>query len=132
MQYMAMSRVVLSVWDHRVSPVFETCSQLLMAETGRWPADVQVVAAFLPGEPELNRVFKTLESGAQTLICGAISRLYLNMITASSIQVVPFVTGEVTEIIRAHSRNRLSAERFGMPGCRRQRRRQRGRGHGSW
>ena len=127
-----MSRIVLSVWENRISPVFETCTQLMVAETELRPVDLQVYSRFLPGEPELNRVFKTIEAGAEVVICGAISRLYLNMITASSIQVVPFVTGEITDIVRAYCQNRLSHELFGLPGCRKRRRRHRGRGRGTW
>ncbi len=127
-----MSRIVLSVWESRISPVFETCTQLMVAETDPWPVDLQVYSSFLPGEPELNRVFQAIEAGAEVVICGAISRLYLNMITASSIQVVPFVTGQITDIVRAYCQNRLSPELFGLPGCRKRRRRHRGRGRGTW
>jgi len=123
---------VLSVWDRRVSPVFESCSQLLVAETGRWPFECRVFCSFAPGEPEQNRAFRAMDTGAQTLICGAVSSLYLNMIAASSMEVIPFVTGEVNDILWAYSQNRLNRERFGLPGCRQRRRRQRGRGRGSW
>jgi hypothetical protein len=127
-----MSRIVLSVWDQRISPVFESCSQLLVAETGRWPFECRVFCSFAPGEPEQNRAFRAMDTGARTLICGAISRMYLNMIAASSMEVIPFVTGEVNDILRAYSQQRLNLERFGLPGCRKHRRRQRGRGRGSW
>lgn len=106
----------------RVSPVFDTAQRLLVvdSEDGRTMARSELT---IEGLSAPLRVQRLTASGVNTLICGAISRPLINMILAARIVVIPFVVGEVAEVLEAHFDGSLTDPRFLMPGCQR-----RGRG----
>ena len=59
-----------------------------------------------------------LESvGVDVLICGAISRALANMVTASGIQLLPYVTGRVNDVLLAYLNDQLVQAQFIRPGC---------------
>ena len=114
-------------WDHRIAPVFDIARQIhvVAAESGRIAAEAEeVLADDLP----LQKVIRLAELGVSTLVCGAISRPLQAMVAAYSIQVIPFVAGELREVIQAWLSGGLEGDDFAMPGCcgRRRRRGMRG------
>ncbi|MBS3779186.1 MAG: hypothetical protein KGY41_02205, partial [Desulfovermiculus sp.] len=112
--------------DSRLSPVFESASRVRLVQVakaqGTWLGDMP-----LPPEP-MSRIALLGENGAQVLICGAISGLQASIIRAWEIELIPFVTGEVNQVLTAYIQGQLNSEQFAMPGCfgRRKRRRRRG------
>ena len=114
-------------WDHRIAPVFDIARQIhvVAAESGRIAAEAEeVLADDLP----LQKVIRLAELGVGTLVCGAISKPLQAMVAAYSIQVIPFVAGELREVIQAWLSGGLEGDDFAMPGCcgRRRRRGMRG------
>jgi hypothetical protein len=76
----------------------------------------------------LSRIALLREQRVQVLICGAISGLQASIVRAWEIELIPFVAGEVDEILAAYVQDGLHSEQFAMPGCfGRKRRRRRGR-----
>jgi predicted Fe-Mo cluster-binding NifX family protein len=120
-------KVALSVWQGRIAPVFDVSRELLVLEL----ADGQVVStasqAVVDGGPAPRERLLT-GLGVQTLICGAVSEALARVLEASGIRVVPFVAGEVDEVIGAFAVGDLPCPRLSMPGC--QRRAGVGRHHG--
>ena len=51
------------------------------------------------------------------LVCGAISRPQEALILAHGLTVVPFVSGELREVVAAWRTGRLASDTFAMPGC---------------
>jgi predicted Fe-Mo cluster-binding NifX family protein len=103
-------------WDHRIAPVFDVARQIhvVAAESGRITAEAEeVLADDLP----LQKVIRLAELGVGTLVCGAISRPLHAMVAAYGIQVVPFVAGNLSEVIQAWLRGGLDGGEFAMPGC---------------
>ena len=103
-------------WDHRIAPVFDIARRIHVAEaeSGRIVAETdEVLADALP----LQKVIRLAELGVGTLVCGAISRPLHAMVTAYGIRVVPFVAGELREIIQAWLSGGLENDDFAMPGC---------------
>jgi len=121
-----MPKVALTVWGSRISPVFESASRVHLVQVakaqGTWLGDLP-----LPPEPT-SRIALLGENGIQVLICGAISGLQASIIQAWEIELIPFVTGQVSQVLTAYIQGRLNSEQFAMPGCfgRRKRRRRRG------
>ena len=114
--------VALPVWMERISPVFDTARRLLVVdrndgrEAGRREIDIAGLSPARRGE-------ELAASGAEVLVCGAISKGYWQMVSAAGVEVIPFITGGVDQILEAYFGGRLSDPRFLMPGCGRQRRR---------
>ena len=118
-------RVAIPVWQSRVSPVFDSAGRLLIFdiknghETSR--AHRPINGLSLQG-----RVKRLVELDVDVLLCGAISRPLADMITASGIKVIPWVTGEVDEVFGWYMSGKPLDTRFLMPGCGGRRRRFRG------
>lgn len=123
-------KTAFAQWENRIAPVFDTARQIHVIETaaGEVIAEMQET---LPEHPLLQKALRLVELGVDTLVCGAISRPMHGLIAAYGIQVIPFVTGDLNDVIHAWRRGNLSHEMYAMPGCRgRSRQRLRGRQRG--
>lgn len=110
-------RLAIPTWNDRVSPVFDTASRLVLvdveqgAEQGR--RIVQAGADPYPAQ----RARRLGELHIDVLICGAISRPLAELVSASGVLVVPWVSGPVDDILRAYLAERLADPCWRMPGC---------------
>jgi predicted Fe-Mo cluster-binding NifX family protein len=51
------------------------------------------------------------------LICGAVSRSALNQVRSTGIDVHPFVSGALSDVLAGWLAGRLARPEFAMPGC---------------
>ena len=65
------------------------------------------------------RPVRLREMGVRTLLCGGISTDLAREIEAGGVEVIPWVSGEVNEVLDAYLGGRLPDPRLTMPGCRR-------------
>ena len=109
-------KIAIPVWNDCVSNVFDFAHRLLLVgiENGREVnrSEVELKAESLP-----QRAGSLKNLGVDVLICGAISRALTTMITASGIQVLPYVTGGVDDVLGAYLTGQLAKPQFSMPGC---------------
>ena len=125
-------KIAVPVWQGRVSPVFDTARHLLVIDVEGAKARSRHEESLTDEMPHM-RVSRLANLGVAVLVCGAISRSLAEMIAASGIRVIPFVSGDVEEVIQAFLCGTLPSPAFLMPGCCGRRRRFRGgRGHGAW
>jgi predicted Fe-Mo cluster-binding NifX family protein len=111
-----MMKTAFAYWDDRISPVFDIARRIRVveADSGRIVAETgEVLADDLPAQKALRLV----ELGVDTLVCGAISRSFQERIAAYGIQVIPFVAGDLSEVIQAWLGGNLERNTFAMPGC---------------
>jgi predicted Fe-Mo cluster-binding NifX family protein len=109
-------RVAIPVWNGRVSPVFDTARQLLVAEIeeGRDPSRTQEELS--EGLP-LSRARRLADLGVNVLICGAISRPLTTLLAAAGVRVIPWTAGPVEDVLAAYTGGQLPDPRWRMPGC---------------
>jgi predicted Fe-Mo cluster-binding NifX family protein len=109
-------RAAFACWDNRIAPVFDTAREIRVveAEAGRIVSEGRET---LPDAPPVQKVLWLVEQNIGTLTCGAISRPMYALVTAYGIQVVPFVAGDLHEVIRAWLTGALDRDVFAMPGC---------------
>jgi predicted Fe-Mo cluster-binding NifX family protein len=109
-------KIAIPTWQGRISPVFDSATLLLVveladgAEVGR---SEERLTEVLPPQ----RVARLKELGVDVLVCGAVSRPLAEMITASGIALVPFISGEADVVLGAYLSNKLPSPQFVMPGC---------------
>ena len=109
-------KTAFAIWDNRIAPVFDTASQLhvVEAEHGRILSEAQeLLADDLP----MNKALRLTELGIETLVCGAISKSLHALVVSYGIQVIPFIAGDLREIIQAWLDGKLAEAKFAMPGC---------------
>jgi predicted Fe-Mo cluster-binding NifX family protein len=109
-------KTALCVWQDRISPVFDSAQMLLIAEIERKKITGRRYEA-MPFNSPSSRALKIFNLGVDVLICGAISRLYADMIEAYNIHLIPFVAGNSEQVLNAYVKNALPAPEFQMPGC---------------
>ena len=123
-----MPRVALTIWGSRISPVFETARRVRVVDVhGRRMIPVGDVD--LLDHPQA-RIECLREHQVQVVICGALSHLDGSMLRAAGIGLVPFVTGEVDQVLQAYVFGSLQSGKYAMPGCQRRHRRRQRRGRG--
>ncbi len=109
-------KAACAVWNHRIAPVFDVARQIhvVVTEAGRIVGEAE---APLPDDSGEGKGLRLAELGVDTLVCGAISRSTQAMVAAYGIRMIPFVAGDLREVIRAWLSGALEKEMFSMPGC---------------
>jgi len=109
-------KTAFAYWDNRIAPVFDIARQIHVVETesGRIVAETEEVMA---NDLPVKKVFRIVELGVSTLVCGAISRPLHAMVIASGIRVISFVAGDLRKVIKAWLDGNLDSGKFAMPGC---------------
>ena len=109
-------KTAFSFWQGRIAPVFDVARNIRILETqgGRIVGQTE---ATLPGEPTAQKTIRLVETGIKTLICGAISRPLQAAVSAAGVLVIPFISGNLDEIIAAWRKGRIHDDSFAMPGC---------------
>ena len=112
-----MMKAAFAYWDKRIAPVFDTARQihLVEAESGRILVEAPET---LPDDLPVQKVLRLTELRVGTLVCGAISRPLHELVSAYGIRVIPFVAGDLRQVIQAWLQGRLTGDTFAMPGCR--------------
>jgi predicted Fe-Mo cluster-binding NifX family protein len=120
--------VAFAVWNGRIAPVFDAARQLHLVriEAGRIAAERD---ESILDEGPTSRALRLAGLEVDVLVCGAISRQLQGMIAAYGVRVVPFIAGDLREVLRAFLSGEHELRNFTTPGPRRQHgRNQRGRG----
>ena len=77
----------------------------------------------LAAEPVLGTTKKPeVWPAVDVLVCGAISWSLEALLNSNGIRVIPFVCGDVADVVQAFRDDTLKDEQYAMPGCCRKRR----------
>lgn len=108
-------KTAFTSWNSRIAPVFDVAGRLFLVETeaGRILGET---AEDLSADEPVEKVRRLARLGVNTLVCGAISRFLHAMVRSYGITVIPFVAGDLQEVIHAWIEGRLG-DNFAMPGC---------------
>ena len=109
-------KLAIPIYNSNVSNVFDFAHRLLLVEIENGKeANRSEVALNSPLLPQRVGQLKNIE--VDVLVCGAISRVLANMVTTSGIQVLPYVTGSIDDVLKAYLAGQLVKPEFAMPGC---------------
>ena len=109
-------KVALTVWENRISPLFDSARTLLIVDVVDRTATGRDFEAFHYESP-FSRAARLSDLGVKVLICGAVSDLFANIIETHGIRIIPFVKGAVDEVLDAYLTGELCDSKFRMPGC---------------
>jgi predicted Fe-Mo cluster-binding NifX family protein len=123
--FMKTVRIAVAVWQSRVSPVFDTAGKVLILDIGNG-RELYRAEQSIRGLSMQKRVDRLVELDVDVLVCGAISRQLADMLAASGIKVIPWVRGNVDEVLQWYSTGQPMDLNFLMPGCPQKRHRFRG------
>ncbi|EKD38027.1 MAG: hypothetical protein ACD_75C00893G0003 [uncultured bacterium] len=108
--------VAITVWDNRISPVFDSAETLLIARIRETEIVDRQIRLFQAGM--FDRFVQLLsELDVQVLICGALCAGPARILEAQGVNVISFIAGDTEEILDRYVRGNDLAQ-FAMPGCR--------------
>jgi len=111
-----MAIAAFACWGDRIAPVFDTARKLHIVEIRSGKVIRETTETLADTEP-FHTALRMAELQLDVLVCGAISAHIQDLISAYGIRVVPFVSGELRQIIEAWLGGRLETDPFAMPGC---------------
>lgn len=110
-------KVAITIWDEKVSPVFDAAHSILIADINNNILKNIAYKSFNP-QFEARLIEKLNHLHIDVFICGAISQAHSTLIEANGIQLIPFISGSVNEILESFARGNSLVPAFLMPGCR--------------
>jgi len=109
-------KIALAVWKNRISPVFDSSRVVVLLDIKNGlVTDKRYV--HLKTELPSVRAMELVNLGVQVLICGAISQIFACMIESHGIEIIPFVAGNINQVIESYLHGLLNRQNFRMPGC---------------
>ena len=91
-------KLALTVWRNRISPLFDSAREILIADIqGKRIAAMHM--ELFESESAFSRAARLEDLNVDVLICGGISDFYARLIEARKIDIVPFVTGTVEKVL---------------------------------
>jgi len=109
-------RLAITVWESRISPVFDTARIAMITDIENGEARNRHDEALPDGSP-CQKVARLRELGVETLVCGAISGSFADLLSSSGIRLIPFVSGDVDEVLQVMAAKGTPPRTFSMPGC---------------
>jgi predicted Fe-Mo cluster-binding NifX family protein len=109
-------KVVLTVWEDRISPVADSAGELLVVDVENRTVRGRRTES-LDAESVFSRAGRLSELQAAIFICGAISDFFAGLLEGYGIRLMPFVCGKVEEVLDAYLEGSLLSPKFMMTGC---------------
>jgi predicted Fe-Mo cluster-binding NifX family protein len=101
--------------------VFDVAKQLMLADVDSREEILRTQVPLPNSDPDSN-ARQVVDLGADTLICGAISRPLESFLVSAGVEVIPQTCGAVEEVLHAFVAGELHEDVFVTPGCQRRRR----------
>lgn len=109
-------KVAIPAWAGRVSTVFDFARFLLLVELHHGK-EISRIEVPLDENPSILRAGILSSVGVEVLICGVISQPLAGIVTRSGIEIIPFVTGRIDDVLDAFLTAQLADARLLLPGC---------------
>jgi len=110
-----MVRVAIPTFRSRVSPVFDSCTRVLLVEIEH-NREIERSEMYLDELSLTKRMTILQKSNVTTVICGGISDMLQNMLQSAKIYLITGIAGEIDQVVTAYLHKRLDEPRFHMPG----------------
>ncbi len=123
----------IAIPEHRgrVSPVFDNSRHLLVFEAEKGQEPTKKHREDWSSLDPLGRALRLHELEIDVLLCGGISAWLGDRILTQGVELVPWVAGEIDQVLNAYLSGQLPDPGMAMPGCCRRRWRGGRQGHRS-
>ena len=113
-------KIAIATWENRISPVFDTARNLLIVDVED-KQEIKRKEQVLVPQPMRERVHWMKKLGIDCLICGAITRPLYEALRSNGLLIIPYVCGDVDEILKSYLAGQDIENQFTMPGRKRKR-----------
>jgi len=115
-----ITKAALTIWENRISPVFDSASSLLLVDYENQQIVNRTIEPF-DANQIAHLVKMLLERNICCFICGAITQPPAELIRSNGINFFPFVSGNLEDILSNLICGNPIIPRFLMPGCQQKR-----------
>ncbi len=106
-----MSRIAIGTWRGHVSTTLDFAGSMLIVDMAGGQPLARTETCLGTASPQ-EIALRLEQLGAEVVICGAISRCLARNLQMRGIRVIPFVRGEVEEVLREFDAGRLDGHTF--------------------
>jgi predicted Fe-Mo cluster-binding NifX family protein len=110
-----MQRVAIPVFESRVSPVLDTCQQMVVVDIDK-SGEIKRQELSLGKMSIHERIEVMSRWGIRKIICAGVSDVMCRFLAGKNIVLISGIAGEIEKIIDAFICNRLNDACFVMPG----------------
>jgi predicted Fe-Mo cluster-binding NifX family protein len=109
-------KIAIAIWNDCVSNVFDFADCILLVEID---GDKEISRSQISFESKTfsKRIRQLKSLNIDLLVCGAISRALAELVIASGIEVLAYITGAIDDVLDAYQSGQLARSQFAMPGC---------------
>ena len=111
-------KIGIPIWEDKISPVLDTASRFLVVETDG-KQEFSRYETYLEAQGVSRRCFRIQGLGVDILICGAVSRKFLDKLMASGIRIIQGISGNPKDVLHAYLHGNIYDIQFLMPGIKR-------------
>lgn len=108
-------RIAIPVWEDRVSPVLDTASRLMVVEFNE-EGPSSKFEIYLDERDLSRRCLRIQDLCVDTLICGAVTRYFSELLKASGIKLIQGISGQPEAVLNAYLDGTLAHPKYLMPG----------------
>jgi predicted Fe-Mo cluster-binding NifX family protein len=108
-------KVAVTIWENRVSPVADSAREVLVVDM-EGESILSRQHELFSGDSLFYRARKLADLEVKTFICGPISDFYGSLVEGYGIRLIPFVHGQIDDVLNAFLNKSLLNPRFVMTG----------------
>jgi predicted Fe-Mo cluster-binding NifX family protein len=104
-------KVAITYWGTRIAPLFDTARKIMILDIE--DNDIKDCNEVdMDGVSSFARVGYLHELGVEVLFCGGISEHFFHQLLAAKIKVIPWISGEVADVIEKYLLESGSFKKF--------------------
>jgi predicted Fe-Mo cluster-binding NifX family protein len=108
-------RIAIPVWENKVSPVLDTASRLMVVEL-KDEGPMSRFEIYLDERDLSRRCMRIQDLCVDTLICGAVTRHFSDLLKACGIKLIRGISGQPQKVLNAYLNGTLALSKYLMPG----------------
>ena len=108
-------KIAIPVWENKVSPVLDTASRLMVVEL-KDEGPMSRFEIYLDERDLSRRCLRIQDLCVDTLICGAVTRHFSELLKASGIKLIQGISGQPEAVLNAYLDGTLAHPKYLMPG----------------
>jgi len=108
-------KIAIPVWEDKVSPVLDTASRLMVVELNE-EGPTSKFEIYLDERDLSRRCLRIQDLCVDTLICGAVTRYFSELLKASGIKLIQGISGQPEAVLNAYLDGTLAHSKYLMPG----------------
>lgn len=104
----------ISVWNNKISPVFDAAQTLRIFEIEgvrvEFKRDVDISSGNL-----VSKASRIVDTGVKTIICGAVSRQLSLFLKNHGVKLISWIRGDIKKVLNAYIKKDLLVPDFFLP-----------------